>query len=106
VRALGINGVLSLAGVYDPHHEEKVPLGGLALEMVEGNRTVFGSVNANRRYFEMGLEHMAEMEARWPGVLGRFFTRRLTLDLFAQGLEKASGDIKTVVQMQDEDTLA
>ena len=64
-----------------------------------------GTVNANRRYFETGLEHMAEMEARWPGVLGRFFTRRLTLDLFAQGLEKASGDIKTVVQLGDHDAL-
>jgi threonine dehydrogenase-like Zn-dependent dehydrogenase len=105
VQALGNNGVLSLAGIYDPRVEEGVSLGRLALEMVLGNRTVFGTVNANRRYFEAGLEHMAEMEARWPGVLGSFFTRRLTLDLFAQGLEKASGDIKTVVQLGDHEAL-
>lgn len=105
-QALGNNGVLSLVGTYDPHIEEGVSLGRLALEMVLGNRTVFGTVNANRRYFEMGLEHMAEMEARWPGVLERFFTRRVSMDDFPRALDKARGDIKTVVQVGDEEALA
>ncbi|MDP2950331.1 MAG: glucose 1-dehydrogenase [Chloroflexota bacterium] len=101
---IGNNGILSLVGVYSPIYrgEQQVPVGRLVLDMVLGNRVVFGSVNASRRYFEVGLEHMAEMESRWPGVLGRFLTRRLSLDDFPGALEKAGGDIKTVIDVGEE----
>ena len=98
---IGNNGILSLVGVYSPIYrgEQVEPVGRLVLNMVLGNRVIFGSVNANRRYFEGGLEHMAEMESRWPGLLGRFLTRRLSLDDFPGALEKAGGDIKTVIDV-------
>jgi len=96
---IGNNGILSLVGVYSPQSEQEVPVGRLVLDMVLGNRVVFGSVNANRRYFEMGLERMAEMESRWPGVLGRFLSRRLSLSDLPRALEKASGGIKTVIEV-------
>ncbi len=96
---LGNNGVLSLLGIYPPYSPPQAPVGRLARELVLGNRVVFGSVNANRRYFEAGLEHMAEMEGRWPGLLDRFVSRRLTLADFPAALEKAAGDIKMVIHI-------
>jgi len=39
------------------------------------------------------------MEGRWPGLLDRFVTRRLTLADFPVALEKAAGDIKTLIRI-------
>src|SRR3979411_2354012 len=71
---LGTNGVLCLAGVSAGNRRIEIPADVINLEMVLGNRVTFGSVNANRRYFEMGLEHFQQAERRWPGVFARLMT--------------------------------
>lgn len=100
--ALGNNGVLCLVGTYPLEARQEVALGRLALDMVLGNRLVFGSVNSSHRHFEMGLTHMAEMEQRWPGLLAGLFTRRLSLDEFAQAFQRPPGEIKAVIQVAKE----
>ena len=98
---LGNNGVLCVVGLYPQEAHQEAAVGRLALEMMTGNRLVFGSVNGSRRHFEMAIAHMAEMEQRWPGLLAGLFTRHLPLDQFAEAFQRPPGEIKTVIQVAE-----
>jgi len=95
--ALGNNGVLSLTGVSAGNRQITIPGDVLNLGMVLGNRTVFGSVNANRRYFEMGVRHFQEAAQRWPGVFEKLITRRVPFADYRAALDRRPEDIKTLL---------
>lgn len=99
VQILGINGVLCLMGITGGDETISIPSDRINLEMVLGNKVVFGSVNANRRDFELGLRHFGELERKWPGLLSRFITERLPLREFREGLEGRRDHIKVVVEV-------
>lgn len=96
---VGPNGIVCLTGVSSGSRTVQVAADHLNLEMVLLNKVVFGTVSANRRHFLAGLRHLAEMEARWPGLLGRMVTRRLTLDELASGWHRSPEELKTVVEV-------
>ena len=99
---LGVNGVLCLTGVSAGNRSIEIPADVINLQMVLGNRLAFGSVNANRRYFEMGLAHFAQAEQRWPGIFQRLITRRFGFDDFNAALERQPEDIKTLIVLAAE----
>jgi glucose 1-dehydrogenase len=99
---LGTNGVLCLTGVSAGNRSIEIPADVINLEMVLGNRVVFGSVNANRRYFEMGVQHFQQAEQRWPGIFERLITRRVPFDDFAAALDRRPEDIKTLLTIAAE----
>jgi hypothetical protein len=76
-----------------------VPSDRLNLDLVLGNRVVFGSVNANRRYFEEGVADLERFDALWPGLAERLITRRLSMEEFTDGLSRREGQIKEVVEV-------
>ncbi len=94
---LGTNGVLCLTGVSGGNRSIAIPADVINLQMVLGNRLAFGSVNANRRYFEMGVQHFAQAEQRWPGIFERLITRRVPFDDFMAALDRRPDDIKTLL---------
>jgi glucose 1-dehydrogenase len=94
---LGTNGVLCLTGVSAGNRSIEIPADVINLQMVLGNRVVFGSVNANRRYFEMGLEHFQQAERTWPGIFERLITRRVAFGDFLSALDRRPEDIKTLL---------
>jgi glucose 1-dehydrogenase len=79
--ALGKNGVLVLSSVTGGHRELTVPGDRINLEFVLGNKVMVGTVNANREYFEAGVQHMAMAETQYRGWLSRLLTHPV------QGLE-------------------
>ncbi len=95
--ALGNNGVLCLTGVSAGMRQITIPGDVLNLGMVLGNRTVFGSVNANRRYFESGVRHFQEAEETWPGVFQKLITRRVRFAEYRSALDRRPEDIKTLL---------
>jgi len=94
---VGTNGVLCLTGVSAGNRSIEIPADVINLQMVLGNRVAFGSVNANRRYFEMGLEHFQQGQQRWPGIFERLITRRVPFDDFMSALDRRPEDIKTLL---------
>lgn len=101
VQALRPNGVLCLLSVTGGERTVEIPSDELNNRLVLGNRLVFGSVNANRRYFELGLEDLAGFQERWPDLCRRFFSLRLRgLERFTQALE-AEGGIKELVALDE-----
>jgi threonine dehydrogenase-like Zn-dependent dehydrogenase len=88
------SGILCLVGVSAPGREVTLDLGVLNRTMVIGNHCVFGSVNANRRHYEMALDTLLRADKRW---LGQLITRRVRLERFAEALERRPGDIKVII---------
>jgi len=74
MRALSKNGVLVLSSVTGGDRCVEVPADRINLEFVLGNKVMVGTVNANREYFEKGVEDMAMAEAAFPGWLSRLLT--------------------------------
>jgi len=98
---IGQNGILALTSISSQNRALEICGDCTNLKLVLGNRTVFGSVNANRRDFETGVSHMREITKQFPGVLEGFITRRIAFKDFSTALDRLPGEIKTVIQMED-----
>ena len=73
------------------------------LAFVLGNKVTVGSVNANRTYFERGVQDMALAAAQYPGWLQRLLTHPVQgLDNYAEMirlLTEEKGAIKVFVEV-------
>jgi len=98
--ALGTNGTLCLMGVSTGRKPLEINASCLNMQMVLGNKMVFGTVSSNRGHFERAIRSLAIMERNWPGWLSRLITRRLTLDMFRDALYPAPDTIKTVIALK------
>ena len=92
MEALGKNGVLLLTGISGGDRTVEVPGDHIMLGFVLGNKVAVGSVNANRIYFERGVQDMALAEAQYPGWLGRLLTHPV------QGLESYEEMIRLLTE--------
>jgi threonine dehydrogenase-like Zn-dependent dehydrogenase len=92
--ALGNDGVLCLTGV--SHHDEQAALnlGRINRDMVLENRAMFGSVNANRRHYEMAGEALMNADLDW---LAGLISRREKLADWKKALERQAHDIKVII---------
>jgi glucose 1-dehydrogenase len=101
--ALGKNGVLVLSSVTGGRREITIPADRINLEFVLGNKVMVGTVNANREYFETGVQHMAMAEAQYAGWLSRLLTHPVRgLALYKQLIElltTAKGAIKVYCEV-------
>jgi hypothetical protein len=62
----------------------------------------FGTVNANRRYFDMGVDSLAQFQKLWHGLLARFITRRVPLADFNVGVLDDRSGVKTTIEISKE----
>lgn len=103
MQALGKNGVLVLSSVTSGDHKTQVPADMINLEFVLGNKVMFGTVNANREYFELGVRDLAQAEAEYPGLLSRLLTHPVKgLENYAElfrTLTMAKGAIKVYCEV-------
>ncbi|MCH1770321.1 MULTISPECIES: glucose 1-dehydrogenase [Metallosphaera] len=66
--------------------------------LVENNILIFGSVNASKADFQAGVNLLVEWKARYPGVLQKMITKRVSVEEAPQVLkEKVPGEIKTII---------
>lgn len=98
IEAVGANGVVCLSGVSAGSRTLEVPADRLNLEMVLENKVVFGTVNANRTYWEAAAKDLATFEESWPGLCQRLITRRVPFEDYEEALEARAGiDVKTTI---------
>lgn len=99
MRIIGPNGVLALASVTGGEAPMEICPACLNLDLVLGNKVVFGTVNANRVDFEAGVRHLEEALARWPGWLEGLITRRVPLERFREAFRREPNDVKVVIEL-------
>jgi len=95
MQALGKNGALVLSSVTGGDRHVDVPSDQINLKFVLGNKVVVGTVNANREYFERGVQDMALAEAEYAGWLGQLLTHPV------RGLENYSQLLETLTSAKD-----
>jgi threonine dehydrogenase-like Zn-dependent dehydrogenase len=92
---LGKNGVLILSSVTGGGRHVDVPADSINLGFVLGNKTVVGTVNANREYFEAGIYDLARAEMEFPGWLAKLLTHPV------EGLERYEEMMRLLTTARD-----
>jgi threonine dehydrogenase-like Zn-dependent dehydrogenase len=87
-------GIVCLVGVTAPGQDFDIDVGALNRTMVLDNDTVFGSVNANRRHYEMAVEALRRADKDWLNAL---ISRREPVAQWTQALQRQQDDIKVVI---------
>jgi threonine dehydrogenase-like Zn-dependent dehydrogenase len=88
------DGIVCLTGVSTGGRDFDVDAGLLNRTMVLQNDVVFGSVNANRRHYELGAAALARADGDW---LGRLVSRRVPLDDWRDAYSRRPDDVKAVL---------
>jgi threonine dehydrogenase-like Zn-dependent dehydrogenase len=90
-------GVVCLTGVSSGRREIRLDVSALNRNIVLENDLVFGSVNANRRHYEAGVQALAAAHPAW---LARLLTRRVPLARWREAFEKRPGDVKVTIEFE------
>jgi threonine dehydrogenase-like Zn-dependent dehydrogenase len=90
-------GIVCLTGVSGPGHSLEVDVGGLNRALVLNNQVIFGTVNANRRHYELAAAALARADRKW---LGRLIARRVALERWNEALEARPDDVKVIIEFQ------
>ncbi|MGH9068349.1 MAG: glucose 1-dehydrogenase [Acidimicrobiales bacterium] len=89
-------GVVCLTGVSSGGRDIPVDAGSLNRSMVLENEAVVGSVNANRRHYQAGVDALDRADRSW---LARLVTRRVPIDDWAAALQRQDGDVKVTIEL-------
>jgi threonine dehydrogenase-like Zn-dependent dehydrogenase len=98
---LHTNGVMCLTSVTCGDRKMEIEIDKLNLDLVLGNKIVYGVVNSNKGHFEAGIQHFDEFEKRWPDLLPKLITRRLPMESYKEALVREPEGIKTILEMGD-----
>jgi threonine dehydrogenase-like Zn-dependent dehydrogenase len=77
MQVLAKNGVLVLSSITGGNRWLEVPADRINLEFVLGNKVMVGTVNANREYFESGVQDMSAAVLEYGDWLKRMLTHRV-----------------------------
>ncbi|MEM0117690.1 MAG: glucose 1-dehydrogenase [Conexivisphaerales archaeon] len=94
------NGIVSFLGIYREALASQ-DIGNLFTSLVLGNRIYFGSVNANRQYFETGRDHLVEIQRMWPSFLSSMITGIYRPEDFEEAyMKKDEEEIKSIITFE------
>jgi glucose 1-dehydrogenase len=92
------NGVACLLGI--DGREQRVSIDGptLGVDMLLGNRVLFGSVNAQRRDWLAAVDALDRAQYQWRDVLESFISLRVPLDRFEEAFAHRGGKATLVLE--------
>ncbi|HSY15508.1 MAG TPA: glucose 1-dehydrogenase [Jatrophihabitantaceae bacterium] len=91
------DGIVCLTGVSNVGHNQAVDVGAMNRNTVLHNGVIFGTVNANRRHYDLGIAALADADPSW---LARLITRRVPLADYADAFARRPDDVKVVLDLQ------
>ncbi len=95
------SSIYAMTGI--PRGDIEIQLDGALLvrRIVRYNQVLFGSVNSNRRHFEMALKDIDPINREFGGVLEKLITRRIQLRDYQQAFAATDVEqIKTVIEVE------
>lgn len=92
------SGIVCLAGISTGEHRVGVDVDALNRTLVLENDVVFGSVNANRRHYELAAAVLAEADTDW---LSRLISRRIPVEHWSEAFDRRSHDVKVILDFSD-----
>ncbi|HVR76190.1 MAG TPA: glucose 1-dehydrogenase [Planctomycetota bacterium] len=101
---LNKNGVLILTSITGGKTSLEIPADEINLRFVLDNKVMFGTVNANREYFELGVKDFAHAESEYPGWLASLLTNPIQgLDQYDEMMRQLTEDrhaVKVYVEVK------
>jgi threonine dehydrogenase-like Zn-dependent dehydrogenase len=91
------NGIVCLLGLSGGGKPDTSDLTALNRKLVLNNNIVFGSVNANRRHYQLAVEALLKADNKW---LGRLISREVPLESWSSALVRQPDDVKPVIVFQ------
>nr|MDT0660997.1 glucose 1-dehydrogenase [Micromonospora sp. DSM 115978] len=88
-------GIVCLAGVSTGGRPIDFDAGALNRELVLENNVVFGSVNANRRHWDLAAKALTTADPHW---LDSLITRRVPVEKYTEAYQSTGDDIKVVLE--------
>jgi threonine dehydrogenase-like Zn-dependent dehydrogenase len=92
----GTDSITCLTGVSSTGTTLPLDIGGLNRQSVLRNDVVFGSVNANRRHYDLAAQALARADHGW---LSGLISRRVPLESFADAFTRQPTDVKVVLEI-------
>ncbi|HEV8462750.1 MAG TPA: alcohol dehydrogenase catalytic domain-containing protein [Gaiellaceae bacterium] len=92
------NGVACLLGIDGRAQRVSVDGPTLGVDMLLGNRVLFGSVNAQRRDWLAAVDALDRAQDKWRDVLESFISLRVPLDRFAEAFAHKGGKATLVLE--------
>jgi threonine dehydrogenase-like Zn-dependent dehydrogenase len=92
------DAITCLTGISSGGRPISVDAADLNKSMVLENDVLFGSVNANRRHYELAADALAKADPKW---LARVVNRRVPLADWKDALTRRPDDVKPVVQLAE-----
>jgi threonine dehydrogenase-like Zn-dependent dehydrogenase len=92
------NCITCLTGISSGGRKLCADFATLNKTMVLENDVVFGTVNANRRHYELAAEALAKADPHW---LARVANRRVPLEDWKDALNRRPDDVKPVIQLAE-----
>ncbi len=89
------DGIVCLTGVSECGHMIDIDFGSLNRALVLNNNVVFGTVNANRRHYDLAAKALYAADQKW---LARLITRRAPFERWDEALRRDPDDVKVVVE--------
>ncbi|MEM7233724.1 MAG: glucose 1-dehydrogenase [Planctomycetota bacterium] len=87
------NGILILTSITGGDREVTIPADKINIEFVLYNKVMFGTVNAHRGYFEMGVKNFALAESQYPGWLSKLLSNPIDgLDQYDEMMKQLTTD--------------
>lgn len=87
-------GIVCLAGLSSGAHHLSYDFAALNRSLVLENDVIFGSVNANRRHYELAAAALSAADPNW---LREMITRRVALRDWEQAFVRQPADIKVII---------
>lgn len=94
IRHTAPSGIVCLTGTGYDSGEQPIDVGALSAGLVLENDVVFGTVNANRRHYELAVESLAAADHDWLSAL---ITRRVAMSEWQAAFSPQPDDVKVVV---------
>jgi threonine dehydrogenase-like Zn-dependent dehydrogenase len=95
---VGPSGIVCLTGVSSGGRTIDFDAGALNRELVLENNVVFGSVNANRRHWDLAAAALARADQAW---LNSLITRRVPVSAYEEAYTSGGQDIKVVLDFTE-----
>jgi threonine dehydrogenase-like Zn-dependent dehydrogenase len=95
INLLGNDSILCLTGVSSHGQQQTLDIGKINRTMVLENSVIFGTVNANRKHYQMAAEVLTKADSNW---LSRMISRRERLSSWQKAFERHPDDIKVVIE--------
>lgn len=92
------DAVVCLTGLSSGQRAISADADAINKQLVLSNDVVFGSVNANRRHYELAAGYLAKADRDW---LGRLVSRRVPAPHWPDALDRRPDDVKVVVDLRE-----